>query len=226
MVVQAAIYGLGALSGWGWVRWVGLPLALWQAFVIVLCLQAELTPYSPGANDNASGVGVLLGLLKRLEAEPLSRTEVWLAFTGCEEVGAYGMASFLDTHGQELGKDTVYLVLDQVGAGSLTYLVSDGLIRKHKTHSRALDLARAAAQTVPELQVGEQVGLAYTDGLVATKRGLVALAISALPSPGAEDESHWHQMSDLPEFLDLDSLRETHSFVWSVLQEIESLRPG
>lgn len=49
---------------------------------------ADATPFSPGANDNASGVAVVLELARRLARDRLRQTEVWLAFTDGEEVGA------------------------------------------------------------------------------------------------------------------------------------------
>jgi hypothetical protein len=223
MVAAALLYGLGAILGWEGVRWIGLLAALVQAFALSLCLHADFTPFSPGANDNASGTGVILGLVERLGAEPLSQTEVWLAFTGCEEVSAYGIASFLDTHAAGLGDNAVYVILDQVGLGRLMYLTSDGLILKRKTHPLALQLAQRADSALPELEVGEQVGIAYTDAAVATKRGLIALTIDALPPPNAMEAMHWHQMSDTVDHIDPQSLADAHAFTWQVLQEVDRL---
>lgn len=220
MAVGAIAYALGAMFDWSWVHWPGLAAAAMEFFALVLCLHADFTPFSPGANDNASGVGVILGLARRLQEEPLAHTEVWLVFTGCEEVAAYGMAAFLDAHAAELGTDAVYIVLDQVGLGRVSYLTADGLIRKRRTHPRALELARRAAAAQPELQVGEHVGPAYTDALVATRRGLIALTIDALPPPDA-GALHWHQMSDTPAHVDLHTLTDAHLFTWKILQEVE-----
>jgi hypothetical protein len=220
--VGAVAYTLGALFAWQWVRWLGLAAAAMEAFALVMCLHADRTPFSPGANDNASGVGVTLGLAARLAEEPLSHTEVRLAFTGCEEVAAYGVAAFLDAHAPELGDDAVYLILDQVGVGQLMVLTSDGLILKRKTHPRALALARRADAALPGLDLGEHVGIAYTDAAVATKRGLVALTVDALLSPGSEDGMHWHQMSDTLEHVDAGALADAHAFTWQLLREIDA----
>jgi Iap family predicted aminopeptidase len=192
-----------------------------ELFALGLCLHADFTRYSPGANDNASGVGVVLGLANRLFTEPLRQTEVWLVFTGCEEVASYGVAAFLDAHAAELGEDAVYLILDEVGLGRVGYLTADGLILKRRTHPRALELARRAASALPDLELGEHVGIAYTDALVATKRGLIALTVDALPPPGADESMHWHQMSDTLEHVDPKSLEKAHAFVWQVLREID-----
>ena len=221
MAVATVAYGLGVLLAWEGARWIGLGAGLIEIFALGMCLSADWTPFSPGANDNASGVAGILALAERLATHPLQQTEVWLAFTGCEEVGAYGMAAFLDAHAERLGGDTVYLILDQVGIGRLTYLTADGLILKRKTHPHALDLARTAAAALPDLAVREQVGLAYTDALVATKRGLVAVTLCALPATGSGETARWHQMSDTLEHVDPQSVSSACTFAWQVLQEID-----
>jgi hypothetical protein len=217
----AVAYALGALLGWAWVRWLGLTAAAIQLFALALCLHADRTPYSPGANDNASGAGVALALARRLAQQPLAHTEVWLALTGCEEVGARGMAVFLDAHAAELGEGVFCLILEQVGAGRLGYLTADGLVRKHATHPEALNVARQAADALPEVPVAERVGIAYTDALAATKRGLVALTLVALPRRGEEAETHWHQMSDTADQVDTASLADACAFAWQVLLEVD-----
>jgi hypothetical protein len=221
MAVEAAGFGLGALFGWEPARWIGLAVAPMELFALGLCLHADLTPFSPGANDNASGVGVILGVAQRLASEPLSQTETWLAFTACEEVGTYGMAAFLDAHAAGLGGDAVYIILDQVGIGRLGYLTADGLIRKHKTHPIALEMARRVTSALPRLQVRSHAGLAYTDALAATKRGLIALTLNTLPPAGTELSDHWHQMTDKPEHIDPKSLADAHAFAWQLLQDID-----
>lgn len=221
MVIGALVYTVGALSGWSWAKWIGLGLAAVEVFTLLMCLHADFTPFSPGANDDASGVGVILGLAERLTRDPLGHTEVWLAFTGCEEAAAYGIAAFLDAHAPVLGDEAVYIILDQVGLGRLQVLTSDGLIIKRKTHPRALELARRAAAALPNLEVIERVGIAYTDAAVATRRGLVALTVSAILPSSADSDMHWHQMSDRLTHVDPQTISNAHAFTWQVLQEID-----
>jgi hypothetical protein len=221
LVLGAILYGLAAWWGWDWARWPGLIAAAIQLFALALCLHAEATPFSPGANDNATGAAVALALAERLARQPLACTETWLAFTGCEEVGAYGMVDFLNHHDAALGWEVVYVAIDQVGAGRLIYLTADGLIRKRRTHPRALTLARQAATALPDLEIVERVGIAYTDALAATRRGRVALTVCALPRPGDGQGSHWHQMSDTVEHVDEAALADACAFVWQVLQEVD-----
>jgi hypothetical protein len=215
-------YLAGALLDWGWVVWVGLPAAAMQLFALALCLQADFTPYSPGANDNASGVAVCLEIAARLRIYPLAHTEVWLAFTGCEETATYGMNAFLNAHASQLGEATQYIILDQVGCGNLEYLSKDGLMIKRSTHPRALELASQVAASHPEIKIRQVVGVAYTDALAATRRGLNALTLVAVPPAGSGESTHWHQMSDTPEHIDPHTLQDAFAFAWGCLQSIDS----
>jgi hypothetical protein len=223
MAAGGAFFALGALLGATWVRGLGLLIALFQGCVLVLCIHADLTPYTPGANDNASGVGVVLETGRRLASEPLPFTEVWLLFTGCEETGASGMAAFLDAQAKELGSDAVFIILDEAGLGKLQYLTVDGLVIKRPTHPRALELARRAAAALPGLGITPRLGLAYTDALVATKRKLIALTIGCLPEAGGGEPSHWHQISDTVEHVDPRALEDALAMAWQVAREVDKL---
>ncbi len=221
IVAGALVFTLGALFGWAWVRWLAWIVAPVQAFAFFLCLSADFTPFSPGANDNASGVAAALDLARRLCQTPLANTEVRLAFTGCEEVGSYGMQAYLDAHARDFGPQTVYIILDEVGVGCPKIISAEGLIRKHNTHPRALDLARRAASALPGLGVVERAGEAYTDALPATQRGLIALTLSNEPQPGAGEVSHWHQMSDTIAHIDPQTLAASAAFSWQVLKLVD-----
>jgi hypothetical protein len=221
MLVSALFYGLGAVLDWEWVRWIGLALATMVVFSLVLCLHADFTPHSPGANDNASGVASVLKITKRLVQTPLEHTEVWSVFTGCEEVGAYGMQSFLDSYSSDLKEEVVFIILDEVGFGIPKYLIEDGIIRKHKTHPQALELARRAKKPLPDIDVVEKTGIAYTDALAATKRGYISLSIGTHADLKRGEVSHWHQMSDTIETIRQETLEQVQSFTWEMLKEFD-----
>jgi len=226
MLVTAIAYGLGVIFGWDWVRWIGLVLSPMVIFSLFMCLHADLTPFSPGANDNATGVAVVLGLAGKLVQAPLKTTDVWFVFTGCEEVGAYGMQFFLDRHTAPLGDKPVFIILDEVGFGSPKILISDGIIRKHQTHPQALELARKAASALPDIDVLEKTGIAYTDALAATRRGFISLSISTHSDQNNNEISHWHQMSDTIETIRPETLEQVQVFTWKILEEIDQWFPA
>jgi hypothetical protein len=221
MLVGAVFFGLGALLAWTWLRWLSAVIVPIQTFAVVMCLHADLTPHSPGANDNASGVAVCLALATHLCEQPLQHTEVHLAFTGCEEVGDYGISEYLDAHSAELGQEALYIVLDEIGLGQIKFLTADGLLLKHRTHPRALKVARQVVQAHPELGAIEGIGMAYTDALRITKRGLAALTLCTVPAPKSGVESHWHRMTDTLEHVDPDDLNRSYQFTRHLLEQID-----
>jgi Peptidase family M28 len=63
--------------------------------VLLLVAHHDAVPGSPGANDNAAAVGILLHLLERLAAAPPSGTRVRLLFTAAEELGYLGARAYV-----------------------------------------------------------------------------------------------------------------------------------
>jgi hypothetical protein len=63
--------------------------------VLVLIAHHDAVPSSPGANDNAASVAILLTLLERLAIAPPSRVRVRLLFPACEELGYLGARAYV-----------------------------------------------------------------------------------------------------------------------------------
>lgn len=70
-----------------------------------------------GANDNASGVAVMLTVARALKDIPTKRSVLFIAFTG-EEVGLMGSAYFVTHPPIDLRKIRFMVNLDLVGSGS------------------------------------------------------------------------------------------------------------
>ena len=172
----AAELAVGPLAGSG-----NMPV---QGFALGMCLHADFTPFSPGANDNASGVAVALALAKELSKKPLSHTEVHLAITGCEEVGAYGMAAFLEQHAAQLGPEAVYH--HPRPGWSRTDQIPDRRWSADQTQDPPGGAASWPERLLRRLDQSWEpmkgLGIAYTDALRATKRGLIALTLCTVPA--------------------------------------------
>jgi hypothetical protein len=63
---------------------------------LVLVAHHDAVPASPGANDNAVAVGILLALLERLRAAPPRHHRVRLLFTAAEELGYLGARAYVE----------------------------------------------------------------------------------------------------------------------------------
>jgi Zn-dependent M28 family amino/carboxypeptidase len=195
-------------------------LVLW-----LLSVHSHFTPHTAGANDNASGVGVLLALAGRLKAEPLAGTEVWLVATGCEEVGAGGSQAFVREHGEQFREGGIISVDNIAGKGTgPVYLRSEGIVLPRTYTGALIELADRLAQSRPELgaRAAHQRG-ASTDGLPALNAGITALSFVGYTVDGWVP--NWHHPDDTVANVDADSLDRAERFVWELLHILDDRRP-
>ena len=202
-------------------RLLSLPPALAVLGLLAITLQADGTPYTAGANDNATGAAVVLELAERLAREPLAHTAVWAVLTGCEEVGCYGADAFARAHKDELGR-AIWIPVDSVGGagGRPSYVTSETFLLTARSDPGLIAAAERVARTHPELDVGADtydVG-AYTEGSIGAKHGFRVLTLLALHD-GAPGE--WHRPTDTVENVDPDVVARSEAFTWALLHEID-----
>ncbi|HEU4329093.1 MAG TPA: M28 family peptidase [Roseiflexaceae bacterium] len=204
--------GLGGLAG-----------AL-QLLGLALTTQADLTAHTRGANDNASGAATALALGERLAHDPLRHTEVWVVATGCEEVGARGMAALLERHGQQL-RDALLVGFDMVGIGQPALIPAQGLLRRRPADARLLEAARIVGRRHPELGVWEHPIDAFDDSYMVARLGFRGMTVDAEGRPGAPGDAthkHWHRTSDTIDKISRDTLEQVHRFAWALLHELDT----
>ncbi len=212
--------GGAILPGIGW-KLVSLPLALVVLGLFLITLQADFTPYTPGANDNASGAGVVLSLARRLAERPLNNTLVWLVLSGCEEVACYGAEDFARRHKDELGR-AIWISLDSVGGekSSPAYLTHETFLLTVPSDPELVALAEEIAARHPEWGAHpHHFRGAYTEGAIAGKYGFRVLTFTSHRRDGVLPQ--WHRPTDDLEHLDPQVVEHTEAFVWELLQEID-----
>ena len=223
LVLSSLAAGLNFLAGHSRRSWMGRLGMAFQAFALTMTFQAETTPYTAGANDNASGAAVALALGERLAQEPLQHTEVWVVNNGCEELGCYGVAALLDAHGPTL-RDAYFLDFDMVGLGQPTLLTREGLVRSYHPDPGLLELARQVVARHPDLIAGEHPGGAYTDVGVVAKRGFRGLVVDSRLPPGHAATGRmgdWHQPRDTFDKIERACVARALAFGWALLQHID-----
>ena len=106
---------------------------------------------SPGANDNASGVAVLLEVARCVAGEQ-NRPDLYLLFTGGEEFGQTGMRHLVRSG--ILPRGLPILNVDTVGYGGQAYYVEGNGLRKNVRTSEEMNrrLAEAAARLSIEIR--------------------------------------------------------------------------
>jgi hypothetical protein len=218
------LYGLSLLTHLPFLAWFGLIPLISHFPAWFTGVTADLGPYSPGANDNASAVGTLLGLAEHLRQSPLEHTEIWLAFTGCEETGCDGMVSFLKEYGQTL-KGALLVNLEEVGIGErLVYLRSEGVLRPRRIRPWVEQLiAQVASELGNTVQPVHAAGLgAFTETGVAWEYGFDGVCIMTLRG-GTRWPPEWHRLTDQVDRLQPEALEQAHKFVWILLQKLDVL---
>ena len=198
-----------------------VPTAL---LVVALPLLADiqLSPVSPGAADNASGVATALSLAER-HGGKLEHLDLWVLLTGAEEAMSLGMREWLGQHRSELARDRVVFVnLDKVANGTIRYTTKEGLVLAVSTDTELVAICQdIAAEDGEDGRFGARplVARATSDALVARARGYRAITISCL---GALDyQANQHQPADTPDRVDHDALERGLAFSSALLEQID-----
>jgi len=197
-------------------RRVGAFLALGN---IASMIDVGRRPAVPGANDNLTGVGVLLGLARRLREEPVEGLRVLLLSTGSEESNSEGMAAFGRRHFAGLPRSTTtFVAVDTVGSGLLCLGESEGFLWAHPYDDELKDLASAcAAELGITLQRGLHISFA-TDGQIALHGGYRALVLGSIDE--LKLPRNYHQPTDVPDNVDFPSVLDAVRLCEAVVRRI------
>jgi hypothetical protein len=126
-----------------WIVCVGVSLPLWAAAFIELHAEKRME-VSPGANDAASAVEVILRLSRRFKDD-----RIWWLLVGSGNAGNLGMRAFLESHERDLGTARILNIMP-VGAGTITAPHDEGLMRLRRADGALLDAAiEAGAESRP-----------------------------------------------------------------------------
>jgi aminopeptidase YwaD len=171
-----------------------------------------------GADDNASGVAVLLELIEATSenSEKLARDVVFIAF-GAEEKGLLGSEFYVKSYEQQIIKATAMINLDMLGriktdkslqiGGVGTSLQSDSILNAiNKNHGFKLVLS-------PE-------GYGPSDHASFYAKNIPVFFIST----GAHGD--YHTPSDSPEKLNYIAMSEITDFAYDLIMGIDNLTTG
>lgn len=174
----------------------------------------------PGANDNASGVSIVLSLAEILSKEPLNNTDVICLATGSEESGMFGMIRFLEKYGDQL-KDAYIINFDNLGIGDSYYVIGEGIIATLKSYPELVEIAEKVAKENPDLGFKPKVyKLLPTDATPAIARGFKAISIMSFDKKGLLP--HWHWYSDIPDNIEKNTLQRVLTFAIKMIKKIDA----
>ncbi len=224
MAVLLVLFFLGMFSDAQWLRDIALIPGAVVLLAFLLMLQADFTPFSAGADDNASGVGVALNLAQRLREQPLQTRAVHLVFTGCEEVACYGADAYFAQHRTELN-NAVHLVIDQVGHTQADPCIVRGerFLIAAPSDPKLLELADQVIAAHPELHAhSRHLNLAYSELSVGVRYGLRTIGLGAMLRTG-QPVATWHRPTDTIDHIGADVLTRCATLAWQLLQRIDQI---
>jgi hypothetical protein len=218
-LAQTLLFLLGAATRWAWVWPAAAPGAVCALLLLALCLQADRTPFSPGANDNASGAGLVLALAEALRDSPLRHTRVWAVCTGCEEVQHYGAADFFARHRAEFRRP-VALVFEMLGCDGPAWLVREGIVIPFRADPRLVALAEELARAHPEWGAfPARISGGNTEMADALRAGVPAITLMGIGRRG--EKPYWHRIDDTPDKMNPAVMERAWAFAWAFVQALD-----
>ena len=149
--------------------------------------------FFPGANDNASGVSVLLNLIKFYNVNPPKYKTVFIFFAG-EEAGLLGSKAFIDSKTIPLNKIKFLINLDLLGTGNNGIMVVNGNL--HEKEFNRLNVINSENRYVNEIK--KRGKAANSDHYWFSESGVPCFFIYTLGGPSA-----YHDVNDVEKNLPL-----------------------
>lgn len=178
--------------------------------ILILCVmllnvvQIGLSRPSPGANDNGSGLLVLLELARRFGATKPHRNTLHLLASGAEEAGFFGVKAFIRSHKELDRESTLFINLESIGGGELHWVTSEGCLQGIATPEAGLALLddlekKNVIPVFPRSPI-----LSPTDSTALGKNGYNFVTLIALKDKSAP--INYHRVTDTFDKLDIPTL--------------------
>jgi hypothetical protein len=146
----------------------------------------------PGANDNLSSVGVLLGLAAALRDRPIEGARVLLVSTGSEESFSEGMQAFGERHFDELDRQrTEMICLECLGGPTLLVVEGEGMLRMRDYPAHMRDALEDAAKDADEPITRGLRTTAATDAIIALRAGYPVATLASVDETKLPMNYHW-----------------------------------
>ena len=218
-VIQVVLFLLGAVTQWSWIWFAAFPSAVGAVLLAAICLEADHTPFTAGANDNASGAGLVLALAEHLGNAPLQNTRVWMVCTGCEEVQHYGAIDFFHRHKDEFTLPSA-IAFELMGCAGPGWLVKEGIIVPFYSDRKLVALAEQVAAANPDLGAYPvSINGGNTEMTDALQVGIPAITLFGMTPDGISP--YWHQVGDTYDKLDPVVMDKTYAYTLAYIRALD-----
>jgi hypothetical protein len=219
-ILQVLVYSMAVFFHFSWAWYATIPTAICAAILAAICIEADSTPFTAGANDNATAVGMVLTLAEQFSKNPLEHTRVWAVCTGCEEVQHYGMIDFYRRHLGDL-KNPKALVFEMLGCAGPAWLTREGIIVPFKADPGLVGILQGLAEEHPEWGAyPAKISGGNSEMADAIRNKIPAIALFGMTREGVAP--YWHQRADTFDKMDADVLERTWEFTNALIHRIDT----
>jgi hypothetical protein len=212
---ECVLYTLGSIFQWPWLWWASVPSAVCAVLLALICIEADRSPFTAGANDNASSVAMVLKLAEQFARQPLAHTRLWLLCTGCEEVQHYGAADFFKRHRKEM-KDPKGLVFELVGCAGPGYLTREGIIIPFHSDAGLFNLAQTISREHPEWDAYPvSINGGNSELADCVLADVPAITLFGLKKNG--EAPYWHQRGDTVDKIQPEILMKNYQMALALI---------
>ena len=234
ITLALALRAFGLLSAWT-VAW-GMLALIFMPICVGVFVAASSRRVSPGADDNASGVAVMLETARVAAESPPTDVGLTFAALGAEEQGLVGARKLVAS--KTLPEDTMVLNLDMVGAGSQAYVIEgNGAFRRSRTspelNERLANCIRSAElkpklwwaalarhDHIPFVRAKMRATTFSIDAQSKDKLGQFIARVFRLPNVRVRGYRYIHTLEDTPERIELANIERTGAVVLEFIKTI------
>jgi hypothetical protein len=218
-IAQAVLYSLSIFFAWLWVWYATIPTAICALLLGAICIEADSTPFTAGANDNATAVGMVLTLAEYFAKKPLQNTRIFAVCTGCEEVQHYGMIDFYQRHRNEL-KNPKAIVFEMLGCAGPAWLTKEGIIVPFKADADLVSMLEKLASEHPEWGAyPAKISGGNTEMADAIRYKIPAITIFGMTRDGVAP--YWHQPADTFDKMNAEVMERTWALTQALIHKID-----
>jgi hypothetical protein len=220
-IAQVVLFSLSILFTLPWVWYAAVPTAVCSTLLAAICIEADRTPFTAGANDNATAAGIVLTLAEYYARNPLQQTRILAVCTGCEEVQHYGMIDFYQRHRGGL-KSPKAIVFEMLGCAGPAWLTREGIIVPFKPDPGLLRSVEELSAQHPEWGAyPSQISGGNTEMADAVRFKVAAITLFGQTREGISP--YWHQPEDTFDKMNPEIMENSWALTTGLIGKIDSL---
>lgn len=203
--------------------WITISITVFSIFVLsvilLILLNMLFSKKSQGANDNGSGLLVLMELARRFSKNNPNNIPITLLSTGAEEVGLTGIKNYIKNHPELDKENTLFINLECLGGGVLYWATGEHYFRKVDYPKKSLEIIQEMENNniIPELPKIPLIS--PTDASPLANKGFTVVTLIGLIQGVVP--SNYHKIDDTFDRLDIALLQKSADIIETIIESYQ-----